>query len=123
MGASAGCFVILSIAEASVDEGGLPTMLKNAMTTKILFKPTLTEGRLIWDSSKLENFPERVYSAGDCWFSSTDGEHDDVAFCHFPHMRFPVYRELGRLLKEHYGESADGGVPQDGARRENTISY
>ena len=123
MGASAGCFVILSIAEASVDEGGLPTMLKNAMTTKILFKPTLTEGRLIWDSSKLENFPERVYSAGDCWFSSTDGEHDDVAFCHFPHMRFPVYRELGRLLKEYYGESADGGVPQDGARRENTISY
>ena len=116
MGASAGCFVIISIAEASVDSAGLPTMLKNAMTTKILFKPTIDEGRLIWDSSKLENFPERVYNAGDCWFSSTDGEHDDVTFAHFPHMRFPVYKELGNLLKSYYGESADGGSPRDGAR-------
>lgn len=101
MGASAGCFVILSIAEASVEEGGLPSMLKSAMSTRILFKPTLNEGRLMWDSTKLENFPERVYNAGDCWFSSTDGEHDDVTFAHFPHMRFPVYRELGNLLKRY----------------------
>ena len=91
-------------------------MLRNAMTTKILFKPTLTEGRLMWDSSKLESFPERVYSAGDCWFSSTDGEHDDVTFAHFPLMDFPVYKELGNLLKRYYGESADGGSPQGGAR-------
>lgn len=116
MGASAGCFVIISIAEASVEEGGLPSMLRNAMTTKILFKPTLTEGRLMWDSSKLESFPERVYNAGDCWFSSTDGEHDDVTFAHFPIMDFPVYRELGILLKKYYGDSADGGSPRDGAR-------
>lgn len=118
MGASAGCFVIISIAEASVEEGGLPSMLRNAMTTKILFKPSLTEGRLIWDSSKLDNFPERVYNAGDCWFSSTDGEHDDVTFAHFPIMDFQVYRELGNLLKKYYDESADGGSPQDGARPE-----
>lgn len=116
MGASAGCFVIISIAEASVEEGGLPSMLRNAMTTKILFKPTLTEGRLMWNSSKIDSFPERVYSAGDCWFSSTDGEHDDVTFAHFPHMTFKVYKELGNLLKKYYGESADGGSPQDGAR-------
>lgn len=116
MGASAGCFVIISIAEASVEEGGLPSMLRNAMTTKILFKPTLTEGRLMWNSSKLDNFPERVYNAGNCWFSSTDGEHDDVTFAHFPHMTFKVYKELGDLLKKYYGESADGGSPQDGAR-------
>ena len=116
MGASAGCFVIISIAEASVEEGGLPTMLKSAMSTRILFKPTLTEGRLIWDSSKLESFPERVYNAGDCWFSSTDGEHDDVTYAHFPLMDFPVYKELGNLLKRYYGESADGGSPRDGAR-------
>ena len=118
MGASAGCFVIISIAEASVEEGGLSSMLRNAMTTKILFKPTLTEGRLMWDSSKLENFPERVYNAGDCWFSSTDGEHDDVTFAHFPIMVFPVYKELGNLIKKYYGDSADGGSPQDGARPE-----
>lgn len=116
MGASAGCFAIISIAEASVEEGGLPSMLRNAMTTKILFKPTIIEGRLLWDSSKLENFSERVYNAGDCWFSSTDGVHDNVTYAHFPHLRFPVYKELGRLLKNYYGESADGGSPQDGAR-------
>ena len=102
MGASAGCGVIISIAEASVDEGGLPTMLKNAMSTKILFRPTLTEGRLMWNSEKLKTFPERVYKQGDAWFSSTDGIHDDVSFVHFPYMDFPVYKELGRLLKEYY---------------------
>ena len=108
MGASAGCYVIISIAEASVEEGGLPSMLKNAMTTKILFKPTLNEGRLIWDATKLETFPERVYTAGEAWFSSTDGEHDNVTFVHFPHMKFSVYGELGRLLRK-YNEGADGG--------------
>ena len=105
MGASAGCFVIVSIAEASVGEGGLPTMLKNALTTKVLFKPTLDEGRHIWDGEKLKAFPERAYSAGDAWFSSTDGLHDDVAFVHFPVMEFPVYRELGRLMEAYYGDS------------------
>ncbi len=108
MGASAGCFVIISIAEASVEEGGLPSMLKNAMTTKILFKPTLNEGRLIWDATKLETFPERVYTAGDAWFSSTDGKHDNVTYVHFPHMEFSVYGELGKLLRK-YNEGADCG--------------
>ena len=103
MGASAGCFVIISIAEASVEEAGLPSMIKNAMTTKLLFKPTLPEARLIWASDRLENFSvDRVYSPGDCWFSSTDGIHDDVTYVHFPVMKFPVYKELGRLLTEYY---------------------
>lgn len=101
MGASAGCFVIISIAEASVDEGGLPTMLKNAMSTKVLFRPTLNEGRLMWNGEKLKAFSERVYNQGDAWFSSTDGIHDDVSFVHFPLMDFPVYRELGRLLANY----------------------
>ena len=39
MGASAGCYVIISIAEASVQEGGLPAMLRSAMSTRILFRP------------------------------------------------------------------------------------
>ena len=103
MGASAGCFVIVSIAEASVQEGGLPAMLRSAMSTKILFRPTLTEGRLMWDGEKLSNFStDRVYGPGDAWFSSTDGIHDAVSFIHFPHMQFPVYKELGRLLQEYY---------------------
>ncbi len=102
MGASAGCFAIISIAEASVDEGGLPAMLKNACGTKILFKPTLTEGRFLWDSEKLQILPQRVYNAGDAWISSTDGVHDDVTYVHFPSMKFPIYRELGRLLQAYY---------------------
>lgn len=102
MGASAGCYVIISIAEASVDEGGLPAMLRSACSTKILFKPTLNEGRLLWDSEKLKDMPQRVYNAGDAWFSSTDGVHDNVSCVHFPQMDFPVYRELGRLLEKYY---------------------
>lgn len=103
MGASAGCFVIISIAEASVAEGGLPSMLKAAMTTKILFKPTVEEARLIWDSEQLKSLNVgRIYGAGDCWFSSTDGVHDAPGCLHFPNMEFEVYAELGRLVTEYY---------------------
>lgn len=103
MGASAGCFVIISIAEASVEEGGLPSMLKAAMTTKILFKPTAEEARLIWNSERLKSLNMgRSYGAGDCWFSSTDGLHDTPCYLHFPNMGFEVYAELGRLLTEYY---------------------
>lgn len=103
MGASAGCFVIISIAEASVEEGGLPSMLKSAMTTKILFKPTVEEARLIWNSERLKSLNTgRTYGAGDCWFSSTDGVHDTPCSLHFPNMEFEVYRELRRLLIEYY---------------------
>lgn len=103
MGASAGCFVIISIAEASVEEGGLPSMLKSAMTTKILFKPTVEEARLIWNSERLKSLNlGRNYGAGDCWFSSTDGVHDTPCYLHFPNMEFEVYAELGRLMTEYY---------------------
>lgn len=102
MGASAGCYMIISIAEASVEEGGLPSMLRSAMSTKLLFKPTIQEGRLMWDSDKLKDFSERVYNSGDAWFSSTDGIHDRVSYVHFPVMEFKVYKELGRLLEAYY---------------------
>ena len=103
MGASAGCFAIISIAEASVQEGGLPAMLRSAMSTKILFKPTPDEARLMWDSEKLKDLnSSRVYNAGDAWFSSTDGINDFVNYVHFPLMNFKVYAELGRLLSEYY---------------------
>lgn len=105
MGAAAGCYVIISIAQASVDEGGLPSMLRSAMSTKILFRPTLEEGRLMWSGPDLEILAvARRYAPGDAWFSSTDGEHDAPGYVHFPHMKFAVYRELGRLLKEYYGD-------------------
>ena len=112
MGASAGCFVIISIAEASVESGGLPAMLRSAMSTKVLFRPTLPEGRLMWDSDKLADFSAgRVYGPGDAWFSSTDGLHDNVSYVHFPYMDFPVYRALGQLLTEYYSDSPATTTP------------
>lgn len=103
MGASSGSFVILSIAEASVSEGGLPSMLRSALTTKILFRPTLEEARFLWDSEKLNDLNNaRVYHAGEAWFSSTDGIHDGVSCVVFPEMKFSVYRELGKLLDAYY---------------------
>lgn len=102
MGASAGCYVIISIAEASVQEGGLPSMIRSACSTKILFRPALPEARLMWDSEKLKDMLPREYGAGDAWLSSTDGVHDNVCFVHFPLMQFAVYRELGRLLEEYF---------------------
>lgn len=107
MGASAGCYVIISIAEASVQEGGLPSMLRSAMSTRILFRPTRSEGLLMWDTVKIDPLPERVYGPGDAWFSSTDGVHDAVSCVHFPRMDFPVYRELGRLLALYYADAPE----------------
>lgn len=103
MGASAGCYVIVSIAEASVGEGGLPSMLQSAMTTKVLFKPTELEARLIWNSESVKVLNSgRNYVAGDCWLSSTDGVHDMPGYVHFPRMDFEVYAELRRLLIDYY---------------------
>lgn len=110
MGASAGCYVIISIAEASVQEGGLPAMLRSAMSTRILFRPTRSEALLLWDKTKLETMPERVYGPGDAWFSSTDGEHDNVSYVHFPRMNFKIYAELGRLLALYYADSPGRGT-------------
>lgn len=111
MGASAGCYVIISIAEASVQEGGLPAMLRSAMSTRILFRPTRQEALLLWDKTKLDSMPDRVYSPGDAWFSSTDGVHDAVNYVHFPRMDFQVYRELGRLLTEYYNDDSISTPP------------
>ena len=102
MGASAGAFCIISIAEASVQEGGLPSMLRSAMSTRILFRPSKAEGLLLWDKEKIENLPERIYRPGDSWFSSTDGLHDLVSFVHFPNLEIPIYRELGNALESYY---------------------
>lgn len=111
MGASAGCYVIISIAEASVQEGGLPSMLRSAMSTRILFRPTRPEALLMWDKTKLDAMPDRVYGPGDAWYSSTDGVHDVVSYVHFPRMDFPIYKELGRLLSEYYDNDPVSALP------------
>lgn len=102
-GASAGCYMIISIAQASAGEGGLPTLIKSAMTTRVLFKPSPEEGAFIWDRMSFEAVSRLpAGKQGDAWFSSTDGEHETVSRVHFPRMKFPVYKELGRLLTEYY---------------------
>lgn len=104
MGASAGCYMIISIAEASVESGGLPAMVRSAMSTRICFKPTMAEARLMWDSEKLKDLPERIYKTGEAFFTSTNGINENVTFVSFPYMDFKVYHELGRLLKYYYAE-------------------
>lgn len=87
-------------------------MLRSAMTTKVLFRPTLPEGRLLWDSERLKDFAIfRIYKPGDAWFSSTDGEHDAPMYVHFPRMDFSVYRELGRLLQAYYEDKDKQEAP------------
>lgn len=76
-------------------------MLQSAMSTRILFKPTRKEGAKLWDADDLETMPKRFYKAGEAWFSSTDGEHEDVCKVRFPNLKIPVYRELGRLLQAY----------------------
>lgn len=111
MGASAGCFAIISIAEASVQEGGLPAMLRSAMSTRILFRPTKAEALLIWDKERIDTLPQRTYGPGDAWFSSTDGVHEAVSFVHFPRMEFGEYNALSYLLREYYADrQASGGA-------------
>lgn len=100
-GASAGCFMIISIAQASVNSG-LPSVINEAMSSRLLFRPTIDEGRFLWPSDMLSCMPQRTYKPGDAWFSSSDGKNDAVSFVHFPVMNYPVYAELNRLLHEYY---------------------
>lgn len=97
-GASAGCFVILSTAEASVESAGVPSMIRAAMSTKILMRPTKQEGELLWSIKKMEALPERLYAQGDAWASSEDGIHDNPSFVQFPKLDFPEYEALRTLL-------------------------
>lgn len=101
MGASAGCFVMLSIAQANAEQ--LPTMLRDAFSTRILFRPTLDEGALMWDRAALTALPPRIYAPGEAWFSSSDGLHDQVTTVRFPRPspEFEEYGELARLLRAY----------------------
>lgn len=104
-GASAGCFLILSTAEASVGTGGLETAVNNACGIRILFKPSLNEARYLWSSDALEVMRERQYSAGDAWFSADDGINNRVSFVKFPRLEFSEYEALSALLSLYYGDA------------------
>jgi hypothetical protein len=106
-GASAGCFLILSTAEASVGTGGLESAINNACGIRILFKPSLNEARYLWSSDALEVVRERVYSAGDAWFSADDGINNSIRFVKFPQLKFSEYDALSKLLRLYYEEEKD----------------
>lgn len=106
-GASAGCFLILSTAEASVGTGGLESAINNACGIRILFKPSLNEARYLWSSDALAAMRERVYSAGDAWFSADDGINNSIRFVKFPQLKFSEYDALSKLLRLYYEEEKD----------------
>ena len=100
-GASAGCFLIISTAEASVGVGGLESVVNSACGIRILFKPSYSEGLFLWSKDKLENVRELHYSAGDAWISIDDGEHDAVSLVRFPYLDFGEYAVLAELLRKY----------------------
>ena len=116
-GASAGCFLILSTAEASVGTGGLETAVNNACGIRILFKPSLDEARYLWSSEALEVMRERQYSAGDAWFSADDGVNNSVRFVKFPRLEFGEYGALSELLSLYYDDADKHGVEREATNR------
>lgn len=107
-GASAGCFLIISTAQASVGVGGLESVVNNACGIRILFKPKKDEASFIWSTKQLEVMKEWDFSAGDVWFSVDDGIHNQVSFVKFPRLdeRFDEYQALSDLLKVYYQRGA-----------------
>lgn len=103
-GASAGCFLIISTAQASVGVGGLDSVVNHACGVRILFKPQKDEARYIWDSGQLESLHEMQFGPGDSWFSIDDGIHNAPAFVKFPKLtqRFDEYQALNALLEDYY---------------------
>lgn len=103
-GASAGCFLILSTAEASVGTGGLESAVNKACGIRILFKPSRDEAVYLWSTEQLETLRERRFGPGDAWFSADDGVNDRVRFIKFPLLRFGEYEALSKLLAQYYGD-------------------
>ena len=106
-GASAGCFLILSTAEASVGTGGLESAVNNACGIRILFKPSVDEARYLWSREALEVMRERQYYAGDAWFSADDGINNNIRFIKFPSLKLSEYEALSELLTLYYNDTEE----------------
>lgn len=104
-GASAGCFLVLSTAEASVGTGGLESAINNACGIRILFKPSVDEARYLWSREALDVMRERQYNAGDAWFSADDGVNNHIRFVKFPFLHFSEYTALSELLTMYYNDA------------------
>lgn len=119
-GASAGCFLILSTAEASVGTGGLESAVNNACGLRFLFKPSLNEARYLWNSDALDVMRERQYMAGDAWFSADDGTNNSVRFVKFPRLEFGEYQALSELLSAYYNDADTNSMKREAANGEAT---
>lgn len=102
MGASAGCFLILSVAQASVGAGGISSIINNACGIRILFKPSKQEAKYLWSADKLETMNEREFMPGDAWWSADDGINNNVSFIKFPKLEFNEFEALSDLLIKYY---------------------
>lgn len=102
MGASAGCYCVLCVAQASVGDAGLSSMVRNACTTRVLFRPTPDDARLMWPEG-MGSLPSRDYGLGAALFTTTDGVHERPTPVQFPAMAFPEMAELRRLMAD-YGQ-------------------
>lgn len=100
MGASAGCYCVLCVAQASVGDAGLPSMIRSACTTRVLFKPTPDEARLVWPEG-IGALSWRKYGVGAALFSTTDGVHEQPTRVQFPKMAFPEFDELRCALADY----------------------
>jgi len=103
-GASAGCFLVLSTAEASVGTGGLEAVVNNACGIRFLFKPSKEEGMFLWNKERLEALRERQYDPGDAWISIDDGINNNVKLVKFPRMEFGEYAVLAELMEDYHSK-------------------
>lgn len=103
-GASVGCFLIVSTAQASVGVGGLDSVVNHSCGIRVLFKPTKEEARFLWDSGQIDSLREGTFGPGDAWFSIDDGQHNNPEFVKFPKFgqHFDEYRALDALLQSYY---------------------
>jgi hypothetical protein len=104
-GASAGCFIVISIAQASVGAGDLDTIVSEACGVKVLMRPTAEEASFIWRADQIVNLPSTRLGPGTAWISIDDGEHENPTFTRFPRMLFGEYATLGKMLDKYYAES------------------
>lgn len=100
MGASAGCYCVICVAQASVGDAGLPSMIRSACTTRVLFKPEPDEARLMWPEG-MGSLPRRKYGVGSALFTTTDGVHESPTRVQFPKMAFPEFDELRCALANY----------------------
>lgn len=100
MGASAGCYCVVCVAQASVGDAGLPSMVRSACTTRVLFKPEPDEARFMWPEG-MGSLPRLDYDTGTALFSTTDGVHESPTRVQFPALAFPEFDELRRALADY----------------------